>query len=78
MNRNEPSGTHVMNAGGGEEGTDAGLGRVCQLEIGSETSWDLGPAILFACSTARLISATRNKNVLTYRHSSRLWSIWMR
>jgi len=45
MNRNEPSGTHVLNAGGGEGGVDAGLDRFCPIVIGSATSWDVGPAI---------------------------------
>lgn len=74
MNRNEPSGTHVLNPGGGEEDIDAGLGRVCPILIGSATSWDVGPAILFACPIGRLkqISHAQNEYIT---HSSSFISI---
>ena len=74
MNRNEPSGTHVLNPGGGEEGTDAGVGRVCPLEIGSGTSGNVGPAILFACTIGRLKQISHAQNEYA-THSSSFISI---
>jgi hypothetical protein len=41
MNRNEPSGTHVLNAGGGGEGIDSGTGSF-PLDVGSGVSGDIG------------------------------------
>jgi hypothetical protein len=41
MNRNEPSGTHVLNAGGGGEGIDSGTGSF-SLDAGSGVSGDIG------------------------------------
>jgi hypothetical protein len=41
MNRNEPSGTHVLNAEGGGEGIDSGAGSF-SLDTGSGVSGDIG------------------------------------
>ena len=44
MNRNEPSGTHVLNAGGGGNGIESGAGSF-SLDVGSGVLGDIGSGL---------------------------------
>ena len=44
MNRNEPSGTHVLNAGGGGDGIDSAAGSF-SLDVGSGVWGNIGSGL---------------------------------
>jgi hypothetical protein len=63
MNRNEPSGTQVLKAGGGGEDIDSGTGTVGVFDTGSGISGDVGLDPRVVLGAGRLTSAIFRKFV---------------
>jgi len=73
MNRNEPSGTHVLNAGGGGDDIDSATASF-SLDVGTGISGDEGIGSLSALVIRRLTSAIINKRRLNVTHLSSIIS----